>query len=153
MQVSFSLELLTDERGSEAFPLVQASHPDLQLPAWQAFVRFYNSQAPVSHTGVMAMRDGRDGICGVFAYRVEQELRNGLTFSIQLFVASDILNSRSIVRALVEGAEASASKLGCQAVEVRTSNDQAVLNAHLVILGFSRQGYLSSKPLTAVQLS
>jgi hypothetical protein len=99
------------------------------------------------------MRDCADCICGVLAYRVEQDLRTGPVFSIQLFIAADILNSLSTVRALLDAAELSAFKLGCAAVQVRTSNDQAVTGAHLRALGLARDAYLSCRKIEAARLS
>jgi len=153
MQSVFAVERLTDERASHAFPLVQASNPGIELPAWLDFVRFHNSQFPADNSGVMAMRDSTDCFCGVFAYRIEQDVRNGRIFSIQLFVAADIMNSLSTVRALLDAAETSASKLVCAAVQVRLSKDQAVMGSHLETLGLATDGYFAARVIQTAGLN
>jgi len=149
MQISFAIDRLTDEQASQAFPLVQGAKPGIELPAWREFVRFHNSQLPADHSGVLAMRDCGDCICGIFAYRVEQDLISGPIFSIQLFVAADILNSLSTVSALMDAAEASAYKLGCAAVQIRMSNDQRIMDSHLQTLGVTRDAYVSCRKVEA----
>jgi hypothetical protein len=153
MQISFAIDRLTDEQASQAFPLVQGAKPGIELPAWREFVRFHNSQLPAGHSGVLAMRDGGDCICGIFAYRVEQDLMSGPILSIQLFVAADILNSLSTVRALIDAAEVSAFKLGCGAVQIRTSSNQRVMGSHLQTLGLARDAYVSCRKIEPSQLS
>jgi hypothetical protein len=153
MQPSFSVERLTNERASHAFPLVQASTPGIDLSAWSDFVRFHNAQVPANHSGVLAMRDHTDCVCGVVAFRVEQDLRNGPTFSIQLFIAADILNSLSTVRALLHAAEVWASKLACTAVQVRLSANQALMSSHLDSLGLATNDRLASRMIQIAGLS
>jgi len=87
------------------------------------------------------MRDRTDCICGIFAYRIEQDLRNGPTLSIQLFIAADVLNSSLTVRALLDAADMSASKLGCTAIQIRLSKGQSVTESHLRNLGLARDAY------------
>jgi hypothetical protein len=99
------------------------------------------------------MRDCGDCICGILAYRVEQDLRSGRVFSIQLFVAADILNSLSMTRALLDAAEIAASRLGCAAVQVRVSSDQGVVGAHLQRLGLLKNAYISCRKSSPTQAS
>jgi hypothetical protein len=153
MQTSFVIERLTNEQASQAFPLVHASNPGIELPGWRDFVRFHNSQLPLDHSGVFAMRDRASCICGVFAYRLEQDLINGPIFSIQLFLAADILNSLSTVRALLDAAEVSASKLACTVVQVRLSKNQAMIGSQLETLGLATDGYFAARMVQTAGLN
>jgi hypothetical protein len=136
MNSAFTIEtLITDDQASQAFPLVQASNPGLELKRWLEFVRFYTSEEHKNQAGVSAIRDDQNCFCGVFAYQVGRELNVGAIFSIQLFIASDVLNSLLTVRGLIQAAEALARKLDCAAVQICVPNDQSRMLGRLQELG------------------
>jgi hypothetical protein len=142
MGVSFRAAALSDDEVSQAFPLIQATWPAADLCAWQSFVRFFNDRTMVGRAGVHAVRDPAGSICGIFAYRLDRDLRVGLLLAIQLFTAVDLINSRRTVRALLDAAEGQAGALNCDRVQIRLYNDQSGLASHLRALGLSSEGSL-----------
>ena len=147
MNVSFATEILSDELAPLAFPLIQATCPNVDMTSWQKFVRFFNVRASAGDGGVLAVRDAAACICGVLAYRVDRDLRTGPTLAVDLFTAADLANSLRPVRALLDAAEMWACKLGCVGVQIRISNDQVRLASRLHTLGFSSEAGLYLKAI------
>src|SRR5450432_2353548 len=131
MGVCFHVAALSDDQVPQAFPLIQATWPGADLTAWQSFVQFFNDRTVAGDAGVLAVRDPAGSICGVLAYRLDRDLQAGPMLAVQLFTAVDLMNSRRTVLALLDAAEARASELGCQGVQIRLYSDQSGLASRL----------------------
>jgi hypothetical protein len=143
MSMFFHAIALSDDLVPQALPLIQATWPDVDLSAWQSFVRFFSDRELAAGSGVVALHDPTGGLCGVFAYRLDRDLRNGPVLAVQLFTAVDVVNSLRTVRALLEAAKARAFELGCTCLEIRLCSRQAELASRLHRLGLSREAGLS----------
>jgi hypothetical protein len=65
---------------------------------------------------VAARREGRQFPCGLFCYRVEEDLKLGKVLIADHFVAVDLLEPAAVLAALVEELDGLAKRLGCRAM-------------------------------------
>jgi hypothetical protein len=135
--MDFYVAVLSEDDAPLAFPLVQAAWAGADLLAWRSFVRTFQGEAGHPGTGLLAIRDQADTICGVLAYRVGLDGWNEQAFNAELFIAADIVNSPRPVRALLDAAEARAGDLGCRKLQIRLYGSQKVLASRLRGLGLS----------------
>jgi hypothetical protein len=136
----FAIVGLAGEQVARALPVIQATWPGIDLPAWQRFVLSFgdatqNATGPAS--GMVALHDGSGTVCGVLAYRRDQDLRGRATLAVPLFTAVDLANSPRTVRALLDAAEALASELSCGQVEIRLYEEQGEFVSRLRELGLT----------------
>jgi len=139
MNASFRIAGLTGKSVAQAFPLIQAIWPDIELRAWRSFVQFFDERAGEGETGVLALYDPAGYISGVLAYRLDHELRAGPVLAVHLFTPIDLATSLATVRALLDAAESRARVLGCSGMHIRLHKDQARLAARLNRLGMSSE--------------
>ncbi|SRR5579885_505494 len=137
MAVVFEVIDVSAEQARQAFPVIQATWPASDLASWQHLVHFFNGRKPTGQAGVMAIRDPAGYIFGVLAYQLDRELRNGLVFSVRLFAAVDLANSRKLVRTLLDVAEMRAAELGCASLQICLYKDQKSLASRLRALGLA----------------
>ena len=136
MSRSLQIAALLEADGDLAFPLVQASFPNVTLALWRAYVR--RQAQPVATdaeqscaNGILAMRDAGGGICGVLAYRQELDLVDGQTLTVPLFAVGDLANSHRLTDSLLDVAIAQARALQCQSLHIHLAHCQATLADHL----------------------
>ena len=147
MSVSFYASALSGDQIARAFPLIQASWPDADLPAWQRFVRFFADAPEERASGVLGIYDAAGYICGVFAYRLDCDLRRGRILTIELFTAVDIINSLRPITVALELADSRARELGCTGVRLLLPNDQAKLASRVIATGLSSEARAYWKPV------
>ena len=113
----FITELLSREQIRAVYPLVREAVPTLDLPAWLRFARQLTGPRRGEQCGIVAARrEGREFPCGLFCYRVEDDLKLGKVLIADHFVAVDLLDPAAVLAALVEELDSRAKRLGCQAV-------------------------------------
>jgi hypothetical protein len=134
MSVSFHTAVLTGDEIFQAYPLVQATCPNVDLASWKDFARFF---AERENCGVFALKDPVNCICGVVAYQLDCDLNVGLVLAVHLFTTADLMNSSRTVQALLEAAETRAAHLGCNGLQIRLSGNQIKLGSRLSALGLS----------------
>src|SRR5689334_9850523 len=100
----FEIVGLAGEHVARALPVIQATWPGVDLAAWERFVSGFTDSAQRT-AGMLALRDAAGTLCGVLAYRRDQDLRGRATLAIPLFTAIDLANSPRTVRALLDAAE------------------------------------------------
>ncbi len=114
---NFTIDMLTREQIRAVYPLVREAVPALDLPSWLRFARQLIGTRRAAQSGiVVARRDGRAFPCGLFCYRVEDDLNLGKVLIADHFVAVDLLDPGAVLAALVAELEVLAKRLGCQAV-------------------------------------
>lgn len=151
MDVSFHAAALSDDQVLQAFPLIQATWPEADLASWRSFVSFFSSRPAAEGSGVLALRGPGGTICGVLAYRPDQDLRAGPILAVHLFTAVDLVNSLRTVRALLEAAEVCALEMGCSCVQIRMYGEQTRLASRLRTLGLSSEAGLFWKKIDLAQ--
>ena len=65
---------------------------------------------------MMVRREARTFPCGLFCYRVEDDLKLGKVLTADHFVAIHLLDPGAVLAALVEELDVLAKRLGCEAV-------------------------------------
>src|SRR5262249_33596009 len=81
------------------------------------FTRQLTAPRRANRCGIIAARrEGRAFPCGLFCYRVQDDLKLGRTLVADHFVAIDLLDPGAVVCALVEELDALSKRLGCKAV-------------------------------------
>jgi hypothetical protein len=141
MASRFAIVELKGEQVARALPVVQATWPGVDLPAWQQFVLAFDT-ADRSVSGMVALHDAAGTVCGVLAYRRDQDLRGRATLAVPLFTAIDLANAPRTVRALLDAAEVLASGLGCAQVEIRLHEEQGEFVSRLRELGLTADASL-----------
>ncbi len=113
----FIIETLSREQLLSVYPLVREAVPTLDLTAWLRFARQLTMPRRRGQSGIVAARrEGRVFPCGLFCYRVEQDLKLGKVLIADHFVAVDLLDPAAVLAALVVELDGLAKRLGCQAV-------------------------------------
>lgn len=107
---------LTPDRIGQAFPLIQATVPDVTLDDWRRFAMTLMTPREPRPAGIMTVLSELDYIAGLCIYRVEHDLRHGWALAADHFLALDPFNRGAVVLALVEALEALARENGCAAV-------------------------------------
>jgi hypothetical protein len=113
----FIIEVLSRDQIRSVYPLVREAVPTLDLPTWLRFARQLTSSRRLGQCGIVAARrEGRLFPCGLFCYRVEDDLKLGKVLVADHFVAVDLLDPAAVLTALVEELDCLGKRLGCQAV-------------------------------------
>ena len=146
MSRSFHTAVLAGDDVFQAYPLVQATCPNVDLEAWKDFAKFF---AERENCGVLALKDPVNCICGVVAYQLDWELKIGLVLAVHLFTTADLMNSSRTVQALLDAAEARAANLGCNGLQIRLSGNQVKLGSRLSALGLSSGAGLFCKTVAS----
>jgi hypothetical protein len=141
MNSRFEIVGLTRQHVARALPVVQATWPDVDLASWESFVQPFAAPAAPSQSGVLALSDASGTLCGLLAYRRDQDLRQPV-LAVQLFTVVDLANSPLTARALLDAAEIRARELGCPRVEIRLYQEQGELMSRLHALGLASEACL-----------
>jgi hypothetical protein len=149
MRTSFHVAALSGDEAPLALPLIQATWRDTDLASWRSFVASFNDGTAASGSGVLALRDSAEAICGIIAFRIDRDLRVGPVLAVHMFTAVDLANSTRPVRALLDTVDAQARERGCAGIQIRLSNMQPHLAAQLSALGLSSEAGLFSKRVDA----
>ncbi len=107
---------LTAERIAQAFPLIQASLPQVTLETWRDFAAALVAQGAPAATGIILVVGERDTIAGLCSYRVERDLVHGRLLNADHFLAFDLFDRRSVAHALAAGVEDLARERHCTAI-------------------------------------
>jgi len=113
----FIIEMLPRDQIRAVYPLVREAFPTLDLAAWLRFARQLTGPRRGGQCGIIAARrENRAFPCGLFCYRVEDDLQLGKVLIADHFMAVDLLEPAAVLAALVEELDLLAKRLGCQAV-------------------------------------
>ena len=111
----FTAEALSPDQFRSVYPLIRQVVPALTLNQWLRFARMEAS--PRRGGGIIAVRrTARDFPCGLFCYRVENDLEHGRVLVAEHIVALDLLDPDAVLKALVAEIESLGTRLGCTAV-------------------------------------
>jgi hypothetical protein len=113
----FVVEVLSRGQVRSVYPLVREAFPALDLAAWLRFARPFTSPRRGAQCGIVAARRrSRAFPCGLFCYRVEDDLKFSKVLIADYFVAVDLLDPASVLAVLLGELDGLAKRLGCQAV-------------------------------------
>src|SRR5690242_21801474 len=115
----FVIETLARDQLPAVYPLVREAVPRLSLTAWLRFARPLTGPRRSGQCGIVtARREGRSFPCGLFCYRVDDDLTLGRVLVADHFVAVDLLDPGAVLAALVDDLDALARRLGCKGVQL-----------------------------------
>jgi hypothetical protein len=113
----FIIEVLSRDQIRSVYPLVRQAVPTLDLSTWLRFARQLTGPRRSGQCGIIAARrESRLFPCGLFCYRVEDDLKLGRVLVADHFVALDLLEPAAVLAALVDELDRLGKRLGCQAV-------------------------------------
>lgn len=144
----FIVRALPSDQLPAVYPLVREFAPSLEPAAWLRFARqLVNGKRPGQGGIVAVWRQGRSFPCGLFCYRVDNDLMQGKVLVAEHFVAVDLLDPQAVLNALVEELDALAARLGCKAVRsvVHGGNDH--VHSGLAAAGHEPEASLLLKPV------
>jgi len=111
------VEVLSREQLAAVYPLVREAVPALSLASWLRYARPLTGSRRAGQCGIVAARrEGRAFPCGLFCYRVDEDLALGRVLVADHFVAVDLLDPGAVLAALVEQLDVLAQRLGCKAM-------------------------------------
>lgn len=145
---SITVENLRPDQIHAVYPLIREAVPNLALADWVRFARTLTGTRRAGQTGIVAARrEGRSYPCGLFCYRVDQDLERGKVLSAEHFVAVDLLDPAAVLASLVAELEALGRRLGCSAVRSVVHGAEPAISGGLTAAGHAPEGTLLLKPL------
>ena len=150
MGISLHASALAGDDMRLALPIIQATWAGIDMTAWLNFGAFFNV-GDANRSGILALRDAANVICGVAAYRLEHSLE-GREFLVHLFTAVDLANSLTTIQALLDAITVRARQLRCQSLKIRLDWRQADLADRLRALGLADSATLFRKPIDPTEL-
>jgi hypothetical protein len=148
--LTFAVETLRPDQIRSVFPLIREAIPGLDLQAWIRFARQLVGTRRGEQSGIVtARRAARSFPCGLFCYRVDNDLEHGRVLIAEHFVAVDLLEPDAVLDALVRELEALAKRLGCTAIRSVVHGPEAAVAGGLSAAGHAPEGALLLKPLLA----
>jgi hypothetical protein len=113
----FVIDLLSRDQIRSVYPLIREAVGTIELATWLRFARQLTGPNRTGQCGIVTVRrEARTFPCGLFCYRVEDDLNLGKVLTADHFVAVDLLDPGVVLAALVEELDVLAKRLGCQAV-------------------------------------
>jgi hypothetical protein len=117
MMAEFIIDLLGRDQIRSVYPLIREAVATIDLSNWLRFARQFTGARRAGQCGIVTVRrEGRAFPCGLFCYRVEEDLNLGKVLTADHFVAVDLLDPGAVLAALVKELDVLAERLGCQAV-------------------------------------
>ena len=137
----FIIEVLSRDQIRSVYPLVREAVPTLDLSSWLRFARQLTGPRRIGQCGIIvARREGRLFPCGLFCYRVEDDLKLGKVLVADHFVAIDLLEPAAVFAALVEELDSLGKRLGCRAVRSLVHGGARELEGGLYAAGHRPDG-------------
>ena len=87
------IELLSREQIRSVYPLIREAFATIDLSTWLRFARQLTGPRRAGQCGIVTVRrEARTFPCGLFCYRVEDDLKLGKVLTADHFVAVDLLD-------------------------------------------------------------
>jgi hypothetical protein len=145
---TFAVENLRPDQIRAVYPLIREAMRATGLQTWIRFARQLMTPRRGGQAGIVAARRrGRDFPCGLFCYRVDNDLEHGRVLIAEHFVAIDVLGPDAVLSALVEELEALGKRLGCTAIRSVVHGGENSVAGGLAAAGHAPEGSLMLKPL------
>jgi hypothetical protein len=145
---TFAVETLQPNQIRAVYPLIREAMPATDLASWLRFAKTLTATRRSGPSGIVAARRfGRDFPCGLFCYRVDNDLAHGRVLIAEHFVAVDLLDPGAVLNALVTELEALAKRLDCTAIRSVVHGGEDAVAGGLSAAGHTQEGSLLMKPL------
>ena len=139
---------LTEDKISQAFPLIQAILPRLDFETWRNFAHPLTAEPAIGEHGIRVVRGETGYFCGLVIYRVERDLVHGAVLAADHFIALDLLDPAPVAEALIQELEKLADRFGCGAIHTHLNAAQRNLLDCFGAAGHHTEGYLLCRPLS-----
>lgn len=137
----FTIDLLSRDQIRSVYPLIREAVVTIDLATWLRFARQLTGPRRAGHCGIVTVRrEGRMFPCGLFCYRVEDDLKLGKVLTADHFVAVDLLDPGAVLSALVGELDVLAERLGCQAVRSLVHGGAPIVAGGLYAAGHRPEG-------------
>jgi hypothetical protein len=137
----FIVDLLSRDQIRSVYPLIREAVATIDLTTWLRFARQFTAPRRAGQYGIVTVRrEGRTFPCGLFCYRVEDDLKLGKVLTADHFVAVDLLDPGAVLAALVEELDELAKRLGCQAVRSLVHGGAPIVAGGLYAAGHRPEG-------------
>jgi hypothetical protein len=147
---AFTITTLAHDEARSVYPLIREVVPGLELASWLRFARQLTQARRASVGGIVAARrTGRAFPCGLFCYRVDQDLERGRVLVAEHFVAVDLLDPPAVLAALVGELESLGRRFDCVAVRSVIHGADGAVAGGLSAAGHRPEGSLLFKSLVA----
>jgi hypothetical protein len=147
---AFTFQNLLPEQAATVFPLVREAVPGLDLRTWLRFAKKVTDPRRASRTGIIVVqRRARPMPCGLFVYHRDHDLAHGPILVVEHFVAMDMLDPGPVMRALIDGLDTLAGRLGCAAIRAMVLGQTSLVAAGLREAGHRPEGATLWKQLPA----
>jgi hypothetical protein len=148
MPAPFTVQALPPEQLLAVYPLVRETMPALTPGAWLRFARQLAGGKRAGQAGIVAAwRQGRNFPCGMFCYRVDNDLLHERVLVAEHFVAVDLLEPQAVLSALLAELEAMAARLQCKGVRSVVHGGNAEVRSGLSAAGHEPEASLLHKPI------
>lgn len=131
----YRVEALSADQVMVAYPLVAATFPAVGVQQWQDYAGAL-AEAPPNESGVLALRSGAGYFCGLLIYRNDRGPWHEPRLDVDLFMALDLIDTRTATAALIKAAEAKAAALGCTTVFMRLDGGPDSIRTQLRVAGY-----------------
>lgn len=136
MASSLRTTTLPGEAALEALPLLHVTWPAVTAESWRDYLRFVGTRSGPERSGVMALRDTDDYICGLMVYEVERDIVAGSVLTVPVFTVVNMANSPVPAQILLDAARAAAVDFGCDGLRIRLYSEQLGLATQVRDRGF-----------------
>lgn len=113
---------------ARAYPLLQSVDGDLSLEKWKKYAADRltpETSASRALTGIVAVENSQGYLQGLFGYRIDMDLKWGLTLQCENLVALALVKPEPVFAVLMEAMESLARKRGCKALHVTVQQPSA----------------------------
>lgn len=141
MDDGFIAKPLAKRQIDQAFPLVRAIAPGLDVERWRAFAgALIGRPGPsVAPSGIMTVQNDRGYIHGLFSYTRERHLHHGPILSVENFIVLDLFDPAAAASTLLRAMDGVAKALGCTAIHTNLPEQYAALpDTRGVVLDYFR---------------
>ena len=118
------VQLLTEAKVAQVYPLIQLLQPKLSLEAWHRFTVEHLGGGDIGERGILTVEDDRGYICAMLSYAIDPDLSHGRAMLAKDLIAVTPLDKsrRAAISALIQAIEELAREKRCLAVHTRLSH-------------------------------
>lgn len=127
MDDGFIAKPLAKRQIDQAYPLVRAVAPGLDVERWRAFAAalIRHPGPSVAPSGIMTAQNGHGYIHGLFSYTLDQHLHHGPILAVENFIVLDLFDPAAAAETLLRAMDMVAKALGCTAIHTNLPGPRA----------------------------
>ena len=137
------VQLLTEGKVAQVYPLIQLLQPKLSLEAWHRFTAAHLGDGDIVERGILTVEDDRGTVFAMLTYAIDPDLSHGRALVAKDLIAVTPLDKfkRAAISALFEAVENLAKEKHCWAVHTRISEAEARKEEDALRLSLLEEGH------------